>query len=179
MDALEPLDSLVIRCQRGDQEAFETLFSQFQPRLQFYVRRLSTPSDHGEDVLQEVWVKVIRKIKTLRDPRAFTAWLYQIARNEVLSKFRTKDPLKGLSDEPVDSLAAEEEPDFSQESATRVHEGLNRLKAHHREVLTLFFLEAMSYLQIAEVLDLPLGTIRSRLFHAKHSLRQALESTHG
>lgn len=71
MDALEQLDSLVKRCQRGDQQAFEALFSQYQPRLQFYVRRLSTASDHGEDVLQEVWVKVIRKIKTLRDPRVY------------------------------------------------------------------------------------------------------------
>ncbi|NQV31818.1 MAG: sigma-70 family RNA polymerase sigma factor [Phycisphaeraceae bacterium] len=178
METNEPLDNLIRRCQRGEQQAFEAVFVQYQPRLRFYVRRLASSFDHTDDLLQDIWVKVIRKVKTLREPKAFTAWLYKIARNEVISKARLKDPWVGLSNEHLDAFASEDEPDFSNEDAARVHQGLDRLKAPQKEILTLFFLEQMPYKDIAQVLDIHLGTVRSRLFHAKHSLRKELEKSH-
>lgn len=179
MGSLEELDHLVRRCQQGDQEAFEAVFMQYQPRLRFYIRRLVASLDHTEDLLQDIWIKVIRKVKGLRDPRAFTAWLYRIARNEVISRYRAQELSLGLSEEILESYGAEEEPDFSDEDAAAVHQGLDRLKPAQREVLTLFFLEQMSYKNIAQVLNVNLGTVRSRLFHAKQSLRRELEKRHG
>jgi len=178
MGSLEELDHLVRRCQKGDPAAFEAVFVQYQPRLRFYIRRLASSLDHTEDLLQDIWLKVIRKVKGLRDPRAFTAWLYRIARNEVISRYRMHEPSSGLSEEILESYAADSEPDFSKEDAATVHQGLDRLKAPQREVLTLFFLEQMSYKDIAQVLDINLGTVRSRLYHAKQSLRRELEKSH-
>jgi RNA polymerase sigma-70 factor, ECF subfamily len=145
MGSLEELDHLVRRCQKGDQEAFEAVFVQYQPRLRFYIRRLASSLDHTEDLLQDIWVKVIRKVRGLRDPRAFTAWLYRIARNEAISRYRVHEPALGLSEETLESYATDKEPDFSDEDAAAVHQGLDRLKAAQREVLTLFFLEQIFY----------------------------------
>jgi RNA polymerase sigma factor (sigma-70 family) len=179
MQTMEQLDDLVRRCQKGDQEAFEAVYREFHSRLKFYIRRLTSSVDHTDDLLQDIWVKVIRKIKGVRDPRAFTAWLYRIARHEVISRYRTDEPSVGLSEEVLESCFSDKEIDFSSEDAVAVHQGLDRLKAPQREVLTLFFLEEMSYKDIAQVLDINLGTVRSRLYHAKQSLRRELEKSHG
>jgi RNA polymerase sigma-70 factor (ECF subfamily) len=178
MDSIEQLNDLVGQCQKGDQQAFEVIFNQYQPRLRFYVLRLAG-GDHTEDLLQNIWIRVIRKIKTLRDVRAFPAWLYRIARHEVISRARIKDPFVGLQEEDLESLAASPEPAFTEQDAERIHQALDRLKAHHREILTLFFLEDLSHKQIAEVLNINAGTVKSRLFFAKQSLRTELERRHG
>lgn len=178
MDLTEPLDDLVRQCQHGDPQAFEAIFNLYQPRLRFYVLRLAG-ADHAEDLLQEAWIRVIRKIKTLRDVRAFPAWLYRVVRREVMSKARIKDPLVGLPEEDLESLATDPEPVFAEEDADLIHQALDRIKAHHREILTLFFLEDLSHKQIAEVLGVNVGTVKSRLYWAKQSLRAELERRHG
>ncbi|MBP8305282.1 MAG: RNA polymerase sigma factor [Phycisphaerae bacterium] len=178
MDSMEQLDDLVRQCQRGDRQAFEAVFNLYQPRLRFYVLRLAG-ADHTEDLLQEAWIRVIRKIKTLRDVRAFPAWLYSIARREVISRARIKDPFVGLPEEDLESLAVDPEPAFAEQDADLIHQALDRIKAHHREILALFFLEDLSHKQIAEVLGVNVGTVKSRLYWAKQSLRAELERRHG
>ena len=175
---LEHLDDLIIRCQRGEQEAFEAVFVEYQPRLTFYLRRLASPMDQIDDLMQDIWIKVIRKVKGLRDPRAFTAWVYRIARNEVYSKTRLKHPCVEETDQALDELPAEDATDFTAYDMAHLYQGLDRLKAPQKEILTLFFLEQMSYKDIARVLDIHLGTVRSRLFHAKDALRRELEGYH-
>ena len=178
MDSTEQLDDLVRQCQQGDRQAFEAVFNRYQPRLRFYVLRLAG-GDHAEDLLQEIWIRVIRKIKTLRDARAFPAWLYKIARHEVISRTRIKDPFVGLPEEEIDSLGVITEPDFTEQDSEWIHQALDRLKAHHKEILTLFFLEDLSHQQIADVLNIQVGTVKSRLYFAKQSLRLELEGRHG
>ena len=99
--------------------------------------------------------------------------------HEAISRYRIHEPAVGLSEEILESHTSEDDVDFSNEDAAAVHRGLDRLKAPQREVLTLFFLEKMSYKDIAQVLDINLGTVRSRLYHAKQSLRRELEKNHG
>ena len=178
MDSFEQLDIWVKQCQRGDRKAFEAIFRLYQPRLRYYVRRLNHSSTNADDLLQDIWMKVIKKIGTLKDARAFTAWLYCIARNEVISKARIKDPFVGLSDEHLDLSAQVDEPVFDNEDATRVHQALDKLKIHKREILTLSFLEQMPNKQIAELLGIKVGTVKSRLFYAKQSLCKELENSY-
>jgi len=179
MSAEDPLQTTVRRCQAGDAAAFEELFRRFQPRLRYYVRRLDRDGDHTDDVLQEIWAKVIRGIDSLRDRRAFVAWLYTIARNEVYGQAKAKDPFVELTEDHLESLTEDPEPVFREEDAARIHQALEALSPAHREILTLYFLEELSHQEIAGILGLHAGTIKSRLHYAKQALRQELERDYG
>ena len=179
MSAEDPLQALVRRCQGGDAAAFEELFRRFQPRLRYYVRRLDAGGDHTDDTLQEVWAKVVRGIGALKDRRAFVAWLYTIARNEVYGRAKAKDPFVELTKEHLESLTDDPEPVFREEDAARIHQALETLSPAQREILTLCFLEELSHQEIAAILGLPTGTVKSRLHYAKQALRQELERDYG
>ena len=179
MGSEDQLQALVRRCQHGEHAAFETLFRQFQPKLRYYVRRLDGVGGRADDVLQDVWVKVVRQIGSLKDRKAFVAWLYAIARNEVYGRARAKDPFVELTDEHLRRAAEDDEPVFSDEDAAQIHQALDKLKARHREILTLSFLEELSHQQIAEILGIRAGTVKSRIHYAKQCLRRALEKGHG
>jgi len=179
MSSEDQLQVLVGRCRRGERAAFEEIFRQFQPRLRYYIRRLDPGGNHVEDMLQDVWVKVVRRVGSLRDPKAFVAWLYTIARNEVYSKVQAKDPFVGLDDEHLELVTDNHEPVFGADEAARVHGALERLTPAHREILTLCFLEDLSPKQIAEILGIRAGTVRSRIYYAKQSLRKELEKEYG
>jgi RNA polymerase sigma-70 factor (ECF subfamily) len=179
MSAEDPLQALVRRCQRGDATAFDELFRRFQPRLRYYVRRLHADGDHTDDTLQEVWTKVVRGIGSLRERRAFLAWLYTIARNEVYGRAKGKDPFVELTEEHLETLTDDPELVFREEDAARIHEALETLSPAHREILTLCFLEELSHQEIAGILGLHPGTVKSRLHYAKQALRQELERDYG
>lgn len=173
-----PLQRLVRRCRDGEPEAFEEVFRQFQPRLRYYLRRLDCGGDHVDDTLQDVWIKVVRGIRSLKDPKAFVAWLYRIARNEVYGRGRARDPFVELRDEHLEVPDDDAEPAFTEEDVGRLHRGLDRLKPHHREVLVLCFLEGLPQGQIADILGLRANTVRTRIYYAKQALRREMEKSH-
>jgi RNA polymerase sigma-70 factor (ECF subfamily) len=174
----DQLQDLVRRCQGGEPAAFEEVFRQFQPRLRYYLRRLNCDGSHVDDTLQEIWVKVARGIRSLRDRKAFVAWLYRIARNEVYGRGRAPDPFVELTEEHLELPADAAEPTFAAEDIGRLHRGLGRLKPHHREVLTLCFLEELSPGEIAEILGIRAATVRTRIYYAKQALRKEMEKSH-
>ncbi len=178
MSPEDQLGRLVRRCQSGEYAAFEEVFRQFQPRLRYYLRRLDCSGDHIDDTLQDVWVKVVRGIRSLRDPKAFIAWLYRIARNEIYGRGRARDPFVELRDEHMELPADEAEPTFTDEDIGRLHRGLGRLSPDHREVLTLCFLEGVPQGQIAEILGIRANTVRTRIYYAKQALRNQMEKSH-
>lgn len=167
---------LVLRCKRGEGRAFEELIRQYEERLFYFLRRLVATEEDAWDTLQQTWLRVFRGIRTLESPDRLTVWLYRIARCAALDHRRQRDrrtlPLDDQAD--VAELAAEADPeDF--EDHEHLHAALGRISLAHREVLTLHFLESFSIEQLAEVLAIPPGTVKSRLFHARRALRTALE----
>jgi len=176
MEASEGLveQMLVLRCQTGDRDAFEQLFGRYQPRLRYFVQGLCGDQAGAEDVLQDVWVVVIRKISKLRRVESFPAWIYRIARNKVYEKSRRQQQTVPLDEEQLPADMADDNHMFSAEQAAEIHKALGRIQAKHREVLILHFLEAMPYKEIAEVVGCRIGTVRSRIYHAKNALRQEL-----
>jgi RNA polymerase sigma-70 factor, ECF subfamily len=176
MNSSENIEMLVLRCQIGDRDAFEELFEQFQPRLRYFVGHLDETGAHLEDILQDIWLIVLRKIHKLKDPKAFPIWLYRIARNEVYGRFRNKEPVIQLKKEEDLSVPSnEDDPEFTAQKAAQIHKALNNIQPHHVEVLTLCFLEEMPYQSIARIIGCSLGTVKSRIFYAKQSLRKELE----
>ena len=174
------LELLVLRCRRGDAGAWRELIRLWERRLFYYVRRLVGGERDAWDVLQQTWLAAYKALPTLNEPGALRAWLYRIAHRQAVSHLRHAGaaPDAGATDL---GQAAEvpdggsDDPSFSAETAERVHVALSKLSLAHREVLTLYFLEDAPVEEIATVLDVPEGTVKSRLFHAKRALRAAIE----
>ena len=173
---------LVLRCQQGHLDAFEELVNLFERRLFYYVRRMVDDEPSAWDVLQEVWIVVFRKIKTLKDPTAVRVWLYRIAHDQAISRVRREmrherqekagELVPETEEGPADDIALAENVEI-------LHAALQRLRPLHREVLTLYFLEEMDYAQIAEVTRTSIGTVKSRLHHARKQLRHWIEELGG
>jgi RNA polymerase sigma-70 factor (ECF subfamily) len=168
---------LVLQCRAGDEAAFADLIKAYQPRLRYYLRQLLREPDSAEDILQEVWLDVFRALPRLNNIAAFSAWIYKIARYRAVRAGRkrmlSRRPME--QEEVVDHQTAE--TSLSTENAEYIHVALQSLAEEHREVLMLRFLEEMSYEDIAKVVGCPLGTVASRIHHAKRALRIALERT--
>jgi RNA polymerase sigma-70 factor (ECF subfamily) len=165
---------LVVRSQAGDEAAFVELVERYQGRLRRYVRRLPVDASKVDDVLQDVWLTAYRNLPKLRRPGALAAWLFRIARNAALAELRRHRVAFELDPEPEAPASTEGEDDLTPQDVARIHACLDRLPPHHREVLVLRFLEQLSYEDIAKVVGRPLGTVRSRLHHAKRGLRREM-----
>jgi RNA polymerase sigma-70 factor (ECF subfamily) len=173
------LEKIVHRCRNGERRAFEELFEMYQPRLKYYVRRLDSGGISVDDTLQDIWLTVFRKIHELKDAQVFTVWLYRIARNKVYDEFRNKERFARLPEKDEILVSDSAEPLFDTSDTEKLQAALNKLKPYHREVLTLSFIEQMPYQSIADVVGCSIGTVRSRIFYAKKSLREEMERQNG
>ena len=179
MEFKERLLKIVHRCQDGDRTAFEELFEIYQPRLKYYVRRLDSGGTNVDDILQDVWLTVFKKIHRLKDAQSFVVWLYRIARNKVYDGFRCKYRFVKLPEDDEFPVSDSDESVFDVSDAEKLQRALIKLKPYHREVLTLHFIERMSYQSIANVLGCGIGTVRSRIFYAKKYLREEMDRQNG
>lgn len=165
---------LLLRCQVGDKNALMELIERYQRPLRYFISRLLDDSELTEDIFQDTWLTVIRRLHGLREPDAFSTWLYRIARNKVYHQLRKKKVWSELNEDMAVSNENEDDVVFL-EDAAQVHRCLRELRPEHKEVLMLRFLEQMPYQQIAEVLDCNLGTVKSRVYYAKLALKKELE----
>ncbi len=166
---------LVLRCKRGQKQAFEELIEHWEKRLFYYVRRLVRTEDDAWEVLQQTWLVVLKRINSLKDPQSLPAWLYRIARNTAFTHLRVKYRERVHLDESANVSEIEgKDEGFPFEDPEQVHDALNQMSLGHKEALTLYLLEDLSMVQMAEVLGIPLGTVKSRLFYAKRALRVIL-----
>jgi RNA polymerase sigma-70 factor (ECF subfamily) len=165
---------LVLRCQTGDEDAYRELVGRFGPRLRYFVRKLVGRADRADDLVQEVWIDVLRQLPRLKDAGAFTTWLYRIAHGKAMLDGRRNGRIPATIFD-VEGIAEEQDDAFSADDAARIHAGLDRLEPDQREVLVLRFLEELSYDEIGQIVDCPLGTVRSRIHYAKARLKELLK----
>ena len=166
---------LVLRCKQGRKNAFEELIRMWEKRLSFYIRRLVNDEHDAWQILQETWVKVLRGIRKLREPRKLPAWLYRTARNTAITHIRDEYARKSLLDKNENTNKdTGYDPLLMFDDAELVHFALGRISLPHREVLTLFFLQDLSLEDVAIVLDIPVGTVKSRLYYAKQSIKTVI-----
>jgi RNA polymerase sigma-70 factor (ECF subfamily) len=176
------VELLVLRCQRRDAEAARALVGMFERPLVYFVRRLVGSEEEAWDVVQEVWMRVFRGIGSVREARAFAGFLYAAARNAAIAhlrKRRVREAVVTSVEEVAEAGAVEEAEEFGAEEAEAVHRGLEKLSLAHREVLTLFFLRELSIEEIAGVVGVAAGTVKSRIYHAKRALRRVMEGGAG
>ncbi len=167
MSADRPQRALVLRAQSGDREAFDALLREIAPPLLRYLTRVTGESALAEDVLQDTLIAIVRKIEWLSDASLFKAWAYRIASREAFRTLRKRRPV-----EPIEEIAAAaiEPPDPWQRE--RLLASLDHLSPASRAVITLHYLEEMPLSEVAAVLDLTLGTVKSRLSYGLTRLRK-------
>ncbi len=177
---------LILLCQQGDRDVFRLLYQRYQQRVRSTLYQLCGSSSL-DDLVQEVFLKVWKGLPKLKTPKYFSTWLYRISWNVAtdqrrkLAKGQEKTSLNETGWEKEQSNGSgltnsESTPDLMQlHYEDLVQRGLNNLSFDHRTVLVLHDLEDLPQKQVAEILNVPVGTVKSRLFHARNSLRQFLE----
>jgi RNA polymerase sigma factor (sigma-70 family) len=166
---------LVARCRAGDQQAWAELVERFSR----YVYAISTQAfrlseSDAEDVFQEVFARAYQHLDKLRDDAAVRPWLAQLTRRLCIDRLRAVARERPASDEELEPPGTDETIALLDEALT-VHEALAETPEHCREVLDRFFARDESYRTIGEALDLPPGTIASRISRCLGRLRELLE----
>ena len=177
---------LVQRAQRGENAAFEMLVVKYQRRIERLIGRMVRDTDLVQDIAQETFIRAYRALPQFRGESAFYTWLYRIAVNTAKKALMDmkRDPLvtesaMRLDDEGEETSRAENElsdgetPEAlmaSKEVAAAVNAAIQALSEDLRQAITLREIEGLSYEEIADVMNCPIGTVRSRIFRAREAI---------
>jgi RNA polymerase sigma-70 factor (ECF subfamily) len=169
----------VQQARAGDPAAWDSLFKRYQLPLYVYVFELVHEEQTSLDVVQETFISAVRHIGGLRDENKFGSWLFGIAHQKCIQRWRKKCHEEPLCDEVNETVTdLEPGPDellVAKEQEAEFMQLLNQLTIPHRSVLLLHFIEEFSLEEIAAITGSSLGTVKSRLHYAKRSLRKLLE----
>ncbi|QEG37750.1 RNA polymerase sigma factor [Bythopirellula goksoeyrii] len=185
MTQIRPSDAeLVAATQGGDRQAFGTLVERHQDRLFNTLLRVLGNAEDASEVLQDAFVQAYTKLDTFRGSSQFYTWMYRVALNLACSHRRRHrrrdeelsiDMMKAnVGQEPIDNEVAPDERLLRVEQAEVIQSALLKLSDEHRQILVLREMEDCSYDTIAEILQLPVGTVRSRLFRARMQMKELL-----
>ncbi len=177
---------LVDAARRGDHLAFEALVLKYQGRIYRLVQRLLGGSDAVDDLAQEVFIRAYRSLADFKGESSLYTWLYKIALNLCRNHYRTRGrrPMHEELDESDGASGIEaaggspEDEVFRREFWEQLRVGLEELPAEQREAVVFCDLEGMSYEEMAEVMGVPIGTVRSRIFRGRRALQERLAAFH-
>jgi len=181
-------DELVTRTKAGDVAAFDQLVVRYSPRLYGLVYNMTSNHEDTNDLLQDVFAKAFRAIGGFRQQSAFYTWIHSIAMNMTINFLKKRNRRRGISLDDVDSHI-ENDPDFIALTSTddplretnlaelqkKLNESLQKLSHDHRAVVTMFDIQGLPHSEIAKILGISEGTVRSRLFYAHRQLQSYLE----
>jgi RNA polymerase sigma-70 factor (ECF subfamily) len=184
-------EELVRRVQRGDKSAFDSLVRKYQYKITQLINRYVKDPDEALDVAQESFIKAYRALPSFRGESAFYTWLYRIAINTAKNHLamRSRRP----SDDEIDFEVAEqfesasrlrdlETPEglaLSNELASVIQLALDELPEELKVAITLREFDGLSYEEIANVMECPVGTVRSRIFRAREAIEKKLQTVLG
>lgn len=174
---------LVERVRQGDDRAFELLVLAYQERIFRLIRRLLGNRDGAEDLAQEVFLRAYRSLGGFRGQSSFYTWLYKIALNTCRNYYRTMGRRpegsaidgEGVLDSLESSNPDPESAAFRSETLEVVKVSLESLPPEQREAVVLCDLEGLSYEEMAAVIGIPVGTVRSRVFRGRRALQRRLQ----
>jgi RNA polymerase sigma-70 factor, ECF subfamily len=179
----EPLPTLVQAARNHDPSAWDELFHRYQLPLFAYARGLTGDREAAFDIVQEAFIRAVANLGRLREDRKFGSWIFGIAHQRCVHHFRRTrrteelfDGDRGI-DEADDAGPDPREALLSAERAEALYVLVDRLPLPQRSALLLHVLEGFTLEEIAEVARVPLGTVKSRLHHAKRALRGLIEGT--
>lgn len=165
---------LVVSARAGDRRAFDLLARRWHPKLVAHAWRLTGDGEIAREAAQEGWIEIVRGLASLKDERAFPAWAYRIVSRRCAAQIRRVQSRRALS------VAIAAEPDAApsedrDDDLLRLRAAVRALPEGQRAAVALFHFEDMSVAETAVALDVPVGTVKTRLMHARRTLRVALE----
>ena len=166
---------LVTLAQGGSRDAFERLAQRWTPRLLRFASRIVGRSDIARDAVQEGWIGAIRGLKALEDPANYPAWIYGIVHRKCIDAVRVEQRRRKLAarvQREVDAAGSTNSPIPVTNEEFDLAAALACLSDEQRQVVGLFYGEDLSIAEIAIVLSVPTGTVKSRLFHARELLKK-------
>ena len=177
-------DQLIEWTLDGQRDAFGAIVRKYQNRLYNGMVQILRNETEAEDTVQEAFILALTKLNTFKGKSQFFTWLYRIAYNVAVTRMRRRKPTVSIENQEAESKL--QLPDCDQpmpdssllkaEEANQLMIALARISEEHRHILVLREMEEMDYSAISEVLDLPIGTVRSRLHRARLQLKEVLES---
>mgnify|MGYP000989361842 CR=1 FL=1 len=175
---------LVEKAKKGDILAFEELISAYEIKIFNYCYRMSGNKHDAEDLAQEIFIKVYKNLKTYKGDSSFSTWLYRVAHNTCIDKYRSIKPNVSLTDAlgTYEYAASKEtQPDeqlLKKENKELIQSCINSLKPEYRSVIILRDIQNYTYQEIALMLDIPLGTVKSYISRGRQALRELIEVVH-
>ncbi len=174
-------EALAQRLRQGDQAALTELVERhYDPLMGYLYRLLQGDRALAQDLAQETFLRALRGIGSYAYPRPFKPWLYAIATNLARNHYASADTRRTTNtDAETDALAGDDPPDaglLAQEAARAVIAALETLPDPQREVIVLYFYQSLPLQAIAEALEIPLGTVKSRLSIGVRRLRERMEA---
>lgn len=177
----------VLKAKKGNEDAFRKLMDKYQKGLDFHISKMLRDRSLLEDLIQEIFIKAYKNLKTYNPDYAFSTWLYRIATNHTIDYLRKKKLETYSIDEPFDTkdgqmrieiqdeAASTDAPIEKKERKNLVHEAINQLPKKYQRVIQMRHIEELSYQEIAEELDLPIGTVKAHIFRAREMLYKAMK----
>lgn len=166
------LQLIIVRAQSGDDAGFRALYDRFCGMTLNYLTQI-IGMKNAEDVQQQLWFKVYQELVNLSNPFSFKSWLMQIAHRTAMDFLRKEkryvQKIQNIESEENSDLFNEKEK-LCPELLEHLHLSLNKLGQQHREVLILFYWHELTCVEIANILQNSIGTVKSRLFHARQKL---------
>jgi len=164
-------DLLVIEAQCGNKKALECLVIFFHPKLINFACNLSGNHALAKDAVQDVWINMSKKLNQLEDPRAFKSWIFRALRWRVLDLIKAK----AYQFQPIENINLYVELDESEVERQQLRKMIEKLPDHDRSVIYLYYLVELPLTEISLVLEVPVGTVKSRLNRSRASLQQQLQ----
>ena len=183
----DPDADLVARAKEGDTEAFDELVIKYTPKLYGLVYHMTSNREDSNDILQDVFAKAYRSLKRFKGKSSFYTWIYAIATNMSLNFLKKRNRRQGMSLDDVDSTI-EHDKEFIEltsksdpirethigELQEKLNEAMQTLSDNHRAVVTMYDIQGIPHTEIAKILGVSEGTVRSRLFYAHRQLQTQL-----
>jgi RNA polymerase sigma-70 factor (ECF subfamily) len=165
---------LVLKAQTGDVSAFAALYRAYHPSLVNFARRLSQDPYLSEDAVQEAWITISKTLHRLDNPSRFRSWVFKTVRWRLIDVSRKKGKQLTALDDLDFGVEAPQNLHLDKEDLCRL---IQKLPVIEREAVYLFYLEGFSLQEISEVLNIPSGTVKSRLSRARHNLHKAYQAS--
>jgi RNA polymerase sigma factor (sigma-70 family) len=171
-------DELVQSCLKGDRQSFRLLYRRHQQRVRQILYQLCDPPTL-DDLVQDVFLRAWKGLPKFQQNSQFSTWLYRIAWNVAADRRQTLAQDRSRLQTIAQSISTQhDDPDIMQlHYQDLVRQGLESLSEDHRSVLVLHELEELPQKEVAEILEIPIGTVKSRLFHARSGMRKFLEAS--
>lgn len=166
---------LVQKSRKGNTEAFAELVRKYQQIVFNIAYRFMRDTDLAEDMAQESFIKAFKHIKGFRGDCAFSTWLYRVTCSVCLTELNRRKKRSEVELQPNTYVGSVESKVPEQEMAEKVRECVTHLSDRYSTVLTLYYLNGISYEEIAEVMGIPVGTLKTWMFRARKQLRKVVE----